>query len=100
MHSNTVGFGGTTQQDLTPSKKKSSGIKSSIGKLFGKKTEKGKAAAVMAQAHLTAHGHGGHVGAGAQRADLLPHEALQLLPGGLPPSAGARLPPDGAIMHK
>ena len=60
----------------------------------------GKAAAVMAQAHLSAHGHGGHVGGGgAQRADLLPHEALQLLPGGLPPSASARLPPDGAIMH-
>ena len=56
----------------------------------------------MAQAHLTAHGHGGLVvgGAGsAPRGDLPPHDALQLLPGGLPPSAGTRLPPDGAIMH-
>ena len=53
----------------------------------------------MAQAHLTAHGHGSHVGSGGQRAELHSHDALQPLPGGLPPSAGARLPPDGAIMH-
>ena len=60
----------------------------------------------MAQAHLTAHGHGGHAAVGgaggsggAPRGELPAHDALQLLPGGLPPSAGTRLPPDGAIMH-